>query len=120
MKAIVLAALIVPLPVVAQTVPESAAPVEHRLTPDQIAAAEAEGAERNRAADLLAMTRGEPSLALPLEKRKRQVHGAVEVGVGTNGAREIAGEVTTDLGNSGSATVGGAYSQFGRARVRPF
>jgi hypothetical protein len=95
------------------------APVEHRLTPDEIAAAQADGAERNRAADLLAMTRGDPSLALPLE-RKRPLHGAFEVGIGSNGAREVAGEVSTSLGDSATATVGGSYTQFGRQRYRPF
>ena len=127
MKALFLAALILPLSAAAQVavpaaVPPapSAAPVEHRLTPEQIAAAQAEGAERNHAADLLAATRGDPSLALPLEEHRRQVHGAVEVGVGSNGAREVAGEVTTSVGDNASATVAGSYTQFGRQRYRPF
>ena len=119
MKAMLLVALILPLPVAAQTVPP-AAPVEHRLTPEQIEAAQAEGAERNHAADLMAAARSDPSLALPLEQRKRKVHGTVEVGVGSNGARELAGEVTTDLGDNATATVGGGYTQFGRQRYRPF
>ncbi len=96
-----------------------AAPVEHRLTPDEITAAQADGAERNRAAELLAMSQGDPSLALPLE-RKKPVHGAFEVGVGSNGAREVAGEVSTSLGDSATATVGGSFTRFGRQRYRPF
>ena len=91
-------------------------PVVHRLTPDEIAAAQADGAERNRAAELLAMQRGDPGLALPGEKRKRAVHGEAGFGVGTGGAREVFGSATTDFGNGTSATVAGDYQQFGRIR----
>ncbi len=116
-------ALAAPVSVAAQTAaPDAvpAVPVEHRLTPDEIAAAQADGAERNRAAELLAMTRGTADLALPLEKPKRTVHGEAGVGFGSNGAREVFGSATTDLGNGASATVAGDYTQFGRQRYRPF
>ena len=99
--------------------PAPAAPIEHRLTPDEIAAAQADGADRNRAAELMAMSRGDPALMLPLE-RKRPVHGAFEIGIGTNGAREIAGELTTSLGDHATATVAGSYTRFGQERYRPF
>ena len=99
--------------------PAPAAPIEHRLTPDEIAAAQADGADRNRAAELMAMSRGDPALMLPLE-RKRPVHGAFEIGIGTNGAREIAGELTTSLSDHATATVAGSYTRFGQERYRPF
>lgn len=95
----------------AQTAPAQTAPVEHRLTPDEIAAAQADGETRNRAAELLAMTRGDPSLALPAEKPKKW-HGTAEVGIGTNGYREIAGEISTQFGQSGTATIAGAYGAY--------
>ncbi len=85
--------------------------VEHRLTPDEIAAAQADGATRNRAAELLAMTRGEPSLALPGEKAKKW-HGTAEVAIGSNGYREVAAEVSTQLGESGTVTVAGQYGRY--------
>ncbi len=102
---------------IAVPVTSAGPPVEHRLTPDEIAAAQADGAERNHAAELLAMTRGDPSLALPVERPKK-VHGEAGFGIGTGGAREVFGAVTTDLGNGGSATVAGEYQQFGRTRYR--
>jgi len=86
----------------------AASPVEHRLTAAEIAAAQADGDARNRAAELLAMTRGEPSLALPGEKAKKW-HGTAEVAIGTNGYREIGGEISTQLGETGSLTVAGQY-----------
>ena len=54
------------------------------------------------------MTRGEPSLALPGEKAKKW-HGTAEVAIGTNGYREIGGEISTQLGETGSLTVAGQY-----------
>lgn len=93
----------------AQTAP--ADPVEHRLSPDQIAAAQADGAEHNRAAELLALTRGEPSLALPGEK-SRKWHGSAEIGIGSNGYREIGGEVSTQLGDHATATIAGQYGTY--------
>ncbi len=91
------------------------APVEHRLTPDQIAAAEADGAARNRAADLLATTRGDPALALPLEKKKAW-HGTAEVAIGSGGYRAVGGEVATDLGDHATATIAGQYGRFDAPR----
>ena len=93
-------------PALAQNVP-----VEHRLTPDEIAAAQADGETRNRAAELLAMSHGDPSLALPAEKPKK-VHGTAEIAIGSNGYREFAGEVSTSFGDSGTATIGGQYGRF--------
>ncbi len=107
------AVMLLPLAATAQAVAPAptAAPVEHRLTPDEIAAAQADGATRNRAAELLAMTRGEPSLALPGEKT-RKWHGTAEIAVGTNGYREIGGEVSTQFGETGSLTIAGQYGQY--------
>lgn len=120
------AALIAPFAAAAQTAPivtvipdpTPAGPVVHRLSPDEIAAAQADGADRNRAAELLAMSHGDPSLALPEEKR-RAVHGEVGFGIGSNGARDVFGSATTDLGKGTSATIAGEYTQFGTTRYRP-
>ena len=98
------AQVVAPVPAPAPAV----SPVEHRLTADEIAAAQADGDARNRAAELLAMTRGEPSLALPGQKAKKW-HGTAEVAIGTNGYREIGGEISTQLGETGSLTVAGQY-----------
>ncbi len=95
-------------PVATSAPAPTAAPVEHRLTAAEIAAAQADGDARNRAAELLAMTRGEPSLALPGEKAKKW-HGTAEVAIGTNGYREIGGEISAQLGETGSLTVAGQY-----------
>jgi hypothetical protein len=106
------AVMLLPLAATAQAVaPPPVAPVEHRLTPDEIAAAQADGDRRNRAAELLAMTRGEPSLALPGEKT-RKWHGTAEIAIGTNGYREIGGEVSTQLGETGSLTIAGQYGAY--------
>ncbi|MBV8972165.1 MAG: hypothetical protein JO290_07725 [Sphingomonadaceae bacterium] len=123
MKAMLFAAaLAVPLPLAAQTAPP-AAPVEHRLTPDEIAAAEEAGAERSRAAEALALSRGEPSLALPAEKRKPQVHGEAGVAFGSNGYREVYGAEQTTLSNGSTIGIAGDYATLngpGRLRIRPF
>lgn len=88
-------------------------PVEHRLTPDAAAAAVADGAERNRAADALALSRGDPGLALPGET-DRKIHGEVGVGIGTGGARDAYGIATAPIGDSATATFGYGYSTFDR------
>ncbi len=88
------------------------APVEHRLMPDEIAAAQADGAERNRAADLLAATRGDAALALPGEKRKPQVHGEAGVAFGSNGYRDVFASETTTLADGTTVSVAGDYSQY--------
>lgn len=100
------------------TVPPSlpAAPALHRLTPDEIAAAQAEGAERNRAAELLAMSSGDPSLALPAEKKKPQVHGEAGVAFGSHGYHEAFASETTTLSDGTTVSVAGDYAQFGRVR----
>ena len=64
------------------------------------------------------MSRGDPSLALPAEKKKA-VHGEVGFGIGSNGARDVFGSATTDVSGA-SVTVAGDYQQFGRTRYRPF
>ena len=99
-------------PIPTPTPAPTSSPVEHRLTADEIAAAQADGDARNRAAELLAMTRGEPSLALPGEKPKKW-HGTAEVAIGTNGYREVGGEISTQLGETGSLTVAGQYGTVG-------
>ena len=96
--------------------PPPTAPTLHRLTPDEIAAAQADGAERNRAAELLAMEHGDPSLALPAERKKPQVHGEAGVAFGSNGYREAFGQETTTLSNGTTVSVAGDYATFGRTR----
>jgi hypothetical protein len=96
-------------------------PVEHRLSPADAAAAVEAGAERNRAADALALARTDPALALPGEDvstRDKKVHGEVGVGFGSNGARELFGSVNTSLGGDSTASFAYDYTQFGRQRVR--
>lgn len=96
-------------------------PVEHRLSPEAVDAAIAAGAERNRAADALALARTDPAFALPGESvtgRDRKVHGEVGVGLGSNGEREVFGAVNTSLGNDMTAAFSYDYGQFGRQRVR--
>ena len=120
LSAVAVVMLLLPLAATAQIVAPvptpapvpTASPVEHRLTADEIAAAQADGDARNRAAELLAMTRGEPSLALPGEKAKKW-HGTAEVAIGTNGYREIGGEISTQLGETGSLTIAGQYGTVG-------
>lgn len=109
-----------PSPIVT-VVPASppAAPVVHRLTPDEIAAAQADGAERNRAAELLALRSGDSSLALPAEKKKPQVHGEAGIAFGSNGYREAFGSETTTLSDGTTVSIAGDYAQFGRARQGP-
>ena len=103
--------LVLGAPLLAAVPPVAAAPVEHRLTPDQIAAAQADGAERNRAADLLAMTRGDPRSRCRSRSATKQVHGEAEVGIGSHGCARIRRRMTTAARRQGSATVAGSYSQ---------
>lgn len=96
-------------------------PVEHRLSPADAAAAVEAGAERNRAADALALARTDPALALPGENgttEKKKVHGEVGVGFGSNGQRELFGAVNTSIGGNGTAAFSYDYTQFGRQRPR--
>lgn len=93
-------------------------PVEHRLSPEAVAAAIDAGAERNRAAEALALTRTDPVLALPGENVRRKVHGEVGVGFGSNGERELFGAVDTSLGHDATASFAYDYTQFGRQRFR--
>ncbi len=96
-------------------------PVEHRLSPAAADAAIEAGAERNRAADALALARTDPALALPGEDGatdRKKVHGEVGVGLGSNGEREVFGAVNTSLGNDMTAAFSYDYGQFGRQRVR--
>ena len=105
--------LILVLPAVAL-----ADPVEHRLSPADAAAAVDAGAERNRAAEALALARSDPALALPSENDRKKVHGEVGVGFGSNGERELFGEVNTSLGDHAAASFAYDYTQFGRQRYR--
>ena len=125
-KLLILAALAAAAPAVAQTGPSPvvtvvppAAPALHRLTPDEIEAAQADGAERNRAAELLAMSAGAAGLDLPAEKRKPQVHGEAGVAFGSGGYRAAFGSETTTLGDGTTVSVAGDYQHFGFDRPRP-
>ncbi len=126
MKALLPIAFVIAAPLAAQTAPApapAAAPALHRLSPDEIAAAENAGAERNRAAEALALTQGDPSLMLPLEKKKPQVHGEAGVAFGSNGYREVFGAEQTTLSNGTTLGIAGDYATLngpGRLRNRPF
>ena len=87
---------------VVDDVPTGAATV-HRLSPDAIEAALADGAARNRAAEALA--------ALPSIDTDRKIHGEVGVGMGSNGGREAFGTAAVPVGENGSAVMSYDYSR---------
>ena len=87
--------------------PVAADPVVHRLSPDAAAAAVAGGAERNRAAEALALDRD----SLDGDAPARRVHGEVGFGLGTGGGREAFGTVVAPLGETGTAAFSYDYAR---------
>ena len=89
-----------------------AAPEVHRLSPDAIEAAVSAGAERNRAAEALAIDDAQDAAS-----DRRKVHGEVGFGVGTGGGREAFGTAVVPLGDTGVAAFSYDYSHFGDQRL---
>jgi hypothetical protein len=87
-----------------------------RLTPAQIAAAQAEGEHRNRAAEALALTDDDFGAA----RRDRKIHGEVGVGIGSRGSNSQYGTVVAPLGDSGTAAFSYERSDYGRNYRRGF
>jgi|GEM_PF-1768583 len=104
----------------AATVAPAAAPAitaeTIRLTPAQIAAAQAEGEHRNRAAEALALT--DDDFGAP--RRDRKIHGEVGFGIGSRGSNSQYGTVVAPLGDSGTAAFSYERSDYGRNYRRGF
>lgn len=77
-----------------------------RLTPEQIAAIQAE-----------AEAAGKSASVSDAEGRENRVHGEVAVSVGTGGAREISGAINTPLGADGQATISGDARRWPRPPI---
>lgn len=104
----------------AATVAPAAAPAitaeTIRLTSAQIAAAQAEGEHRNRAAEALALT--DDDFGAP--RRDRKIHGEVGFGIGSRGSNSQYGTVVAPLGDSGTAAFSYERSDYGRNYRRGF
>lgn len=104
----------------AATVAPAAAPAitaeTIRLTPEQIAAAQAESEHRNRAAEALALT--DDDFGAP--RRDRKIHGEVGFGIGSRGSNSQYGTVVAPLGDSGTAAFSYERSDYGRNYWRGF
>ncbi len=85
-----------------------------RLTPAQIAAAQAEGEHRNRAAEALALT--DDDFGAP--RRDRKIHGEVGVGFGSDGSNSQYGTVVAPLGDTGTAAFSYERNDYGRQNYR--
>ena len=90
-----------------------AAPEVHRLSPDAVEAAVSAGAERNRAAEALALDDAQDAAS-----DRRKIHGEVGVGVGTGGGREAFGTAVVPLGQTGVAAFSYDYSRWGDRPAR--
>lgn len=87
-----------------------------RLTPAQIAAAQADGEHRNRAAEALALTDDDFGAV----RRDRKVHGEVGFGIGSGGSNSQYGTVVAPLGDSGTAAFSYERNDYGRNYRRGF
>jgi len=87
-----------------------------RLTPAQIAAAQAEGEHRNRAAEALALT--DDDFGAP--RRDRKIHGEVGFGIGSRGSNSQYGTVVAPLGETGTAAFSYERTDYGRNYRRGF
>ena len=87
-----------------------------RLTPAEIAAAQAEGEHRNRAAEALALT--DDDFGAP--RRDRKIHGEVGVGFGSGGSNSQYGTVVAPLGDTGTAAFSYERTDYGRNYRRGF
>mgnify|MGYP003577538441 CR=1 FL=1 len=110
---ILIAALSMPVPALAQAVEQPPAPSsEHRLSPEQIEAVLAEAAKKREAAGL----RLDPDVAEP--EPRRQVHGEVGFAVGTGGYREVFGTGIYPMGDDGVAVISLDFVDLGKRRDR--
>jgi len=109
----VIAALLMPAPVLAQAgEPAPAPPAERRLSPEQIEAVLAEAAKKREAA------RVQLDPAAADQAPRRQVHGEVGVAIGTGGYREAFGTAIYPLGDEGVAAISLDFVDFGRPSYR--
>lgn len=112
-RLIVIAALLMPAPAMAQAAEPAPAPLsEHRLSPEQIEAVLAEAAKKREAAD------GQLAPDALESAPKRQVHGEVGFAVGTGGYREVFGTGIYPLGDDGVAAISLDFVDWGRRRDR--
>lgn len=110
---IVIAALLMPAPALAQTAePAPAASSERRLSPEQIEAVLAEAAKKREAAE----GRLDPGMAE--QAPQRQVHGEVGFAIGTGGYREVFGTGIYPLGDDGVAAISLDYLDLGNRRFK--
>jgi hypothetical protein len=108
---IIIAALTLPAPVVAQaSVPAPTSASERRLSPEQIEAVLAEAAKKREA------TRMEVGPERIEEAPKPQVHGEVGVTIGTGGYREAFGTAIYPLGDDGIAAISLDFVDWGKRR----
>lgn len=108
---IIIAALLMPSPAVAQAaVPAPSPSSERRLSPEQIEAVLAEAAKKREAA----VVRADPGAIDPAPKP--QVHGEVGFSIGTGGYREAFGTAIYPLGDDGVAAISLDYIDWGKRR----
>lgn len=77
-----------------------------RLTPEQIAAIQAEAEAAGSAAE-----------GAEAEPGRDRIHGEVGVSIGSGGAREISGAINTPLGANGQATISGDARRWPRPPI---
>ena len=77
-----------------------------RLTPEQIAAIQAEAEAAGARAEV---SEAEPD--------KDRIHGEVGMSIGTGGAREISGAINTPLGADGRAIISGGAARWPRPPI---
>lgn len=110
---IVIAALLMPAPAMAQASEPAPSPAsERRLSPEQIEAVLAEAAKKREAAD---MQLGAEAVE---QAPKPQVHGEVGVAIGTGGYREAFGTAIYPLGDDGVAAISLDFVDWGKRRYR--
>jgi hypothetical protein len=110
-RLIIVAALLMPAPAMAQPAePGAAASSERRLSPEQIEAVLAEAAKKREAAERLIDPDAAGSGAT------RQVHGEAGFSIGTGGHREMFGTGIYRLGDDGAAAISLDFIDLGRRR----
>ena len=108
---IVIAALLLPTPALAQAGEPAPSPSsERRLSPEQIEAVLAEAAKKREAAAV----KVDPHAIVPAPRP--QVHGEVGFSIGTGGHREAFGTAFYPLGDEGVAAISLDYIDLGRRR----
>ena len=109
---ILLLAAIAPLPASAADAP--VAGTLYQLSPQEVNAIKARAAERGDAPAVQVDAIDVPDVPSP----KRQVHGEVGFGIGTNGYRSVFGTVVYPLGDDGFAAFSFENSDFGNNNRR--